>query len=406
MRQPLGRRTIRFTRSPIVIDPGGCTMSNTDASAPSSGAPIKVGVVTDQTGPLSFAGIANANVARMVIDEINAGGGLLGRPVVLCLEDSATTDSVARVKAAKLVRQDRVDVVLGGIYSSTRQAIKEAAVDEGRTLYIYPEQYEGQECDPLVFCTGPVPAQQVDPLIPWLMKQTDARTFYLPSADYIWPRVMNRKVREAVVANGGSIVGEEYFPLDHGDYRATVDRIMSSGAQVVFNTTVPPGLAPFLAQLHDAGFTRRGGRIVCTYFDENFVSLMPPDHVEGIYSCLDYYQAVSDPFSKALLARYDAVYPGSAKFTAGSACSGLYRGLKLWAAAVREAASLRQDAVIAALDRAKIAEGPGGAAEMVPGQHHCRMNMYIGHARDGRFRVVNDLGVVDPNERLMERAAA
>ena len=112
-----------------------------------------------------------------------------------------------------------VDVLFGGIYSSTRQAIKGPAVVEGKTLYIYPEQYEGQESDPLIFCTGPVPAQQVDPFIPWLMRETGARTFYLPSADYIWPHVMNARVREVVTANGGAIVGEEYFPLDHMDYR-------------------------------------------------------------------------------------------------------------------------------------------------------------------------------------------
>ena len=367
---------------------------------------IKVGVITDQTGPLSFIGIANANVARMVIDEINASGGLLGRRLDLVLEDSETTDSVAAAKAAKLVREDRVDVIVGGIYSSTRQAIKGPAVVEGKTLYIYPEQYEGQECDPLIFCTGPVPAQQVEPLIPWLMQQTDARKFYLPSADYIWPRVMNRKVREVVTANGGSIVGEEYFPLDHTDYRQTIDKIMSSGTQVVFNTTVPPGLAPFLEQLYKAGFTKRGGRIVCTYFEENFASLLPAEHVEGIYSCLDYYQTISDPFSKELLKQYDTLYPGSAKFTAGSACSGLYRGLKLWAAAVKEAGSLNQEAVIKALDHARIAEGPGGAAEMVPGHHHVRMNMYIAQAQNGRFKVVKDLGVIDPKERVLEMAAA
>ena len=63
-------------------------------------------------------------------------------------------------------------MIFGGIYSSTRQAIKGPAVVDGKTLYIYPEQYEGQECDPLIFCTGPVPAQQVEPLIPWLMEQT------------------------------------------------------------------------------------------------------------------------------------------------------------------------------------------------------------------------------------------
>ena len=127
---------------------------------------IKVGVITDQTGALSFMGIANANVARMVIDDINARGGLLGRQVELYLEDSATEDSAAEAAATKLVQQDHVDVVFGGIYSSTRQAIKGPAVVDGKTLYIYPEQYEGQECDPLIFCTGPVPAQQVEPLIP------------------------------------------------------------------------------------------------------------------------------------------------------------------------------------------------------------------------------------------------
>ena len=120
--------------------------------------------------------------------------------------------------------------------------------------------------------------------------------------------------------------------------------------------------------------------------------------MEGLYSCLDYYQNVSDPFSKELLNQYDKLYPGNAKFTAGSACSGLYRGLRLWEAAVKEAGSLKQEDVIKALDRAKIAAGPGGSAAMVPGQHHVRMNMYIAQAKNGNFNVVKNLGVIDPKE--------
>ncbi len=362
--------------------------------------PIRVGVIAEQTGPLSFIGLANANVARMVIGDLNAKGGLLGRPVELCLEDGATNDEVAAARATKLIEQDRVDVILGGIYSSTRQAIKGPIV-RGQTLYIYPEQYEGQEADPLIFCTGPVPAQQVDPLIPWLMEQTGATKFYLPSADYIWPHVLNRKVREVVTAQGGSIVGEEYYPLDHTDYRETVERINASGAEVVFNTIVPPGVTTFFEQLHDSGFTARGGQLICTYFDENFLNILPAAHMEGLYSCLDYYQTVSDPFSRKLLAQYNALYPGHAMFTAGGACSGLYRGLRLWAAAVTEAGSLTLSDVIEALDHARIDEGPGGPAEMVPGQHHVRMNMYIAQARNGRFEIVRSLGAVDPDEQMV-----
>src|SRR6185437_4503252 len=266
---------------------------------------IKVGVIADQTGPLSFMGVADANVAKMVIDDINAGGGLLGRQIELYLEDGETDDGAAEACATRLVQQHHVDVILGGIYSSTRQAIKKPAVIDGKTLYIYPEQYEGQECDPLIFCTGPVPAQQVDPLIPWLMQHTGAKKFYLPSADYIWPHTLNDKVREVVVANGGAIVGEEYFPLDHTDYAETIDKITSSGAEVVFNTIVPPGLTPFLELLYDSGFGSRGGSLVCTYFDENFLNLVPAAQVEGLYSCLDYYQSVSDPFSAGLIREYD-----------------------------------------------------------------------------------------------------
>jgi ABC-type branched-subunit amino acid transport system substrate-binding protein len=359
--------------------------------------PARVGVITDQTGALSFMGMANVNVARMVIDDINSTGGLLGRPVELFIEDSATDDELAQAAAARLVDAD-VDVVVGGIYSSTRQAIKVPVVDEAGKLYLYPEQYEGQECHPLIFCTGPVPAQQVEPLFPWLMRETGARSFYMPAADYIWPHGMNKKVREVVTAEGGEVVGEQYFSLDHVDYGTVVADIMATGADVVFNTIVPPGLTPFLAQLHDAGFMKRGGQVVCTYFDENFLNLVPAEHVEGLYGCLDYYRDVQDPFSVELLNRYEARYPGSAMFTAGSACTGTYRALRMWESAVNDAASLKQHDVIAALDHARITQGPGGPAEMAPGQHHVRMNMYIARSEGGVFRVVENLGKIDPKE--------
>jgi ABC-type branched-subunit amino acid transport system substrate-binding protein len=132
--------------------------------------------------------------------------------------------------------------------------------------------------------------------------------------------------------------------------------------------------------------------------------MVPPEHVEGLYGCLDYYQDVEDPFSKQLLVRYDKRFPGAAKFTGGGACSGLYRGIALWAAAVTEAGTLERHAVVRALDHAKIAQGPGGGAEMVPGQHHLRLNMYIARAVKGDFKVVKNLGVIEPNERLVQEA--
>ena len=182
----------------------------------------------------------------------------------MILEDTATNEELAVTKVRKLVTQDKVDVVLGGITSSMRNAIKDTIVNRGKTLYIYPQLYEGKECTPYLFCTGPTPAQQCDTFIPWLIKN-GGKKFYLPSADYVWPHLLNAYARKVIEKNGGEVVGEEYFPVDHNEYGATVNKIMSSKVNVVFNTTIPPGVAAFFKQLNEAGFRRRAaGSPACT----------------------------------------------------------------------------------------------------------------------------------------------
>ena len=65
-------------------------------------------------------------------------------------------------------------------------------------------------------------------MIPWLMQHTGARSFYLPSADYIWPRLLNERARSVVAANGGTIVGALALAIlghelveHHGELRRT-----------------------------------------------------------------------------------------------------------------------------------------------------------------------------------------
>jgi len=363
--------------------------------------PIKVGIATDLTGPIGFAGNANANIAKLVVEQINADGGVLGQPIELYIEDTASNESVAVGNVRKLVQRDRVDVVLGGITSSMRNAIKDAIVGRGRTLYLYPQLYEGRECTPYIFCTGPTPAQQCDELIPWLI-QNGGKRFAFPSANYVWPHVLNEYARKVVEDSGGEVVLEEYYPLDQVEYSATVNKIMNENVDVVFNTVIPPGVGPFIKQLYEAGFQQRGGRLSCVYYDENTVNLNAAHEWEGLASCLDYFRALSrsgeDPFSAKLQAAYDERYKGDVLFTAGSAATGMYRGLKLWEAAVSEAGGVDRDDVAAALDHAKISQGPGGPAEMVPGKRHCRMNMYIAVAKGGEYEVISRSKMVDPKE--------
>jgi ABC-type branched-subunit amino acid transport system substrate-binding protein len=363
-------------------------------------APIKVGIATDLTGAIAYEGTANANVAKMVVEDINSAGGILGRPIELLIVDTASDESVAVANVRRLIQRDKVDVVLGGITSSMRNAIKDVIVTHGKRLYIYPEQYEGKECTPYIFCTGPTPAQQCDQFIPWLIKNGGKR-FALPSANYVWPHVLNEYARKIIENNGGEVIFEEYYPLDQIEYGATVNKIMTNSVEVVFNTIIAPGVGPFFKQLYQAGFGKRGGRLACVFFDENAFNLNAPHEIEGLASCLDYFRAVTseDPASARIQAEYDEEFPGKILFAAGSAATGMYRGLKLWELAVKEAGNLERENVAAALDHAKIYEGPGGPAQMVPGRRHCKMNMYIAVAKNGDFEIVaRSEGLVDPRE--------
>jgi len=363
--------------------------------------PIKVGIATDLTGALGFAGNSNLNVAKLCADAINKSGGLVGRPVQLFIEDTASNEAVAVTNVRRLIQRDQVDVVLGGITSSMRNAIKGPIVERGHTLYIYPQLYEGGECENLIYCTGPTPSQQCDRLIPWLIKN-GGRRFAFPSANYIWPHVLNKYARKLVEANGGEVVFEEYYPIAQIDYGATVNKIMTEKIDVAFVTVIPPGVGPFFKQLYEAGFLKRGGRLCQIAYDENALSLNAPREIEGLASCLDYYRAAAtlDPGSAKIQAEYDAMFPNTKYLlAAGSAATGMYRGMVLWAEAVKRAGKVERDAVAHALDDAKIQQAPGGPAEMVPGKRHCKMRMYIGVAKHGLFEIAEASdGLLDPKE--------
>jgi branched-chain amino acid transport system substrate-binding protein len=130
------------------------------------------------------------------------------------------------------------------------------------------------------------------------------------------------------------------------------------------------------------------------------VNYVPERELEGVYTCLDFLHTVQDPFSQQLLAEYREMFPDTKyQFTAGTAATGMYRGIKLYEQAViATAGDLHRDTVSAALDTASIDQGPGGPAKMVPGTGHCAMNMYIGRAKAGQYDIISHYEMVDPDE--------
>ena len=97
----------------------------------------------------------------------------------------------------------------------------------------------------------------------------------MPSANYVWPQLLNKYARKVIEANGGEVVFEEYYPLDQPEYSATIGKIRDGKVDCVFNTVIPPGLQPFVKQLYESGFQKNGGVLTCVYFDENLLNYHP-----------------------------------------------------------------------------------------------------------------------------------
>jgi branched-chain amino acid transport system substrate-binding protein len=352
---------------------------------------IKIGALTDLTGAFGVVGKANQAIAQFTVDEINAGGGVLGRQLELVLVDGASDPATSAKVAGQLVNRDKVDMVIGGITSAEREAVKGVIAGRGRTLYVWPASYEGGECDPNVWNVGAVPNQQVDPTVDHLLAQ-GAKTFYMCGNDYSYPRNVLKAARARIEAGGGKVVGEDYIPITATDAPELVTKTLSSKADAVFEVVVLPASVPYIKGVVDGGYE---GLIAGTLFDETIISLFGKQ-AQGLIGAQDYFQPISDQFSTGKMAEFRKKY---AKAPFGSALNSpaWYRGIHMWKAAVEKAGSTDLAKVNSAIDSIGVDELIGGPAKFVPGTRHCELTMYLGEMQgDGTVKVLKDIGSQAP----------
>jgi ABC-type branched-subunit amino acid transport system substrate-binding protein len=363
------------------------------ASTSKGSDPIKIGALTDLTGAFGVVGKSNQAVARFTVDEINGAGGVLGRKLDLVVVDSASDPAVGATVARQLVDQDKVSMVIGGVASNMREAIKGIIAGRGKTLYIGPASYEGGECDSNVWSVGSAPNQQVDPTVEYLLGQ-GKKTFYLCGSDYVYPRNILARVRQKVEAGGGRVVGEQYIPLTATDTSTLISKVIASGADALFEVVVLPATPGLIKGVVQGGYK---GVIVGTLFDEGITPLFGTA-AQGLICVQDYYAPINDPFSSQEVKKFDTAQPNQI-FASTFNSAAWYRGLYLWKAAVEKAGSLDLAKVNSSMDAASSDKLIGGAAAMKPGTRHCSLSMYLGQMQgDGTVKVLKSLGKIDPQQ--------
>ncbi|MEH6567243.1 MAG: urea ABC transporter substrate-binding protein [Halopseudomonas sp.] len=356
---------------------------------------VQVGILHSITGTMAISETGSVEAEKLAIEQINAAGGVLGRQIEIIQEDGASDWPTFAEKARKLLVQDNVAAVFGCWTSASRKAVLPVFEKENGMLY-YPTFYEGLEQSKNVIYTGQEATQQIIAGLDWIAKEKDAKTFYLVGSDYIWPRTSNKIARKHIeTVLGGTVVGEEYYPLGNTNFGSLINKIRLKKPDVVYASIVGGSNVAWWKQLKAAGITADRQTIMTISVTEDEVLGIGGENMEGFYSAMKYFQSLDNEnnveFVKAFKARWgdDSVI--------GDVTQAAYLGPWLWKAAVEKAGSFDVDAVAAASAEIELTTAPEGYVK-VHENHHLWSKLRVGQwGADGQAKVVYESDLIEPN---------
>jgi urea transport system substrate-binding protein len=346
---------------------------------------IKVVGIHDASGGLDIYGKPMIACLEFAVNEVNAGGGLLGRPLQLINYDPQSNIQLYTQYATEAATKDRAAVVHGGITSASREAIR-PILHRYQTLYFYNTQYEGGVCDRNCFCTGSTPAQNVQKLVPHVMQRW-GKKIYIVAADYNYGQITSKWVTKYCRDGGGSIVAADFFPLSVSDFGPAIQKIQEAKPDILMSVLVGGAHIAFYRQWAAAGMKSRIPMASTTFAGGNESLVLSPEEGNGIVCAFSYFQEVDNPANHAFLEKFHA-WRADAPYLGGELAMRTYVGLHLWAEGVRRAKSLDRMKVIEALETGVSFDGPPGKTVIDPKTNHVALDVYLAECHDRGFKIL------------------
>ncbi|KKL93775.1 hypothetical protein LCGC14_1871320 [marine sediment metagenome] len=349
--------------------------------------PWRVGVLFSTSGVTSIIEKSQLKGTMLAIDEINARGGVRGRPIDPVCYNPRSVDARYGELAEQLIREDRINVIFGCYMSSSRKEVL-PIVERRNALFFYPTLYEGFEYSPNVMYGGATPNQNSVPLGNHLM-ETYGRRIYFVGSDYVYPRESNRVMRHVIRQGGGDVVGEEYLPLqtDPATFEGVVDRILEAKPDAIFSTVVGQGCINLYRAYHKAGGHGLTRPIASLTTNEAEIEQIGRAAAEGHITAAPYFRNLKSAANRRFLASYHAKYNSTSDVT--SCCEAAYSQMHLFAQALEEVGEMDPDALRVSLLGTTFA-APQGKITVDAENNHTYLHALIARVDDqGEFIIAH-----------------
>ena len=265
---------------------------------------IKIGVIVTLSGPAAVLGQQARNGFELAVKDL--GGKMAGRDVeVVVADDELKPDSaVGKVKA--LLERDKVDFVVGPIFSNVLQAIHKPVTDN-KTFLISPNagpsSYAGKNCNPYFYVTS-YQNDQVHEILGKVAQDRGYKRVYVMVPNY---QAGKDSVAGFKLDYKGEIVEESYMPLGTLDFQVELSKIASLKPDAVF-TFMPGGMGVGLVkQYKQAGLADKIPVLSAFTVDESTLPAQQ-DAAVGMFGGADWAPDLDNPQSKKFVASYEAAY--------------------------------------------------------------------------------------------------
>jgi ABC-type branched-subunit amino acid transport system substrate-binding protein len=245
---------------------------------------LRLGVLTPLTGAGGFDGPRMLKAMQSVADEINAGGGLLGRKIELVVEDDQTNPEAAVRAARKLIDVEKVPVIMGTWASAVTTAVAPLCW-ESKTFLTTVSGADSITKLPhqgYLIRTQPNNKLQATKHAKFIAELGKKRVFVLAiQAPFAQPT--QTYLTEVLKENGSAVVGALVYDKDKTTYRSEVDQGLRTKPDLIYLNGYAPDVTIVLRDLYRASY--EGGRFTQSYaLTAKGLESLPPEVTEGTYT--------------------------------------------------------------------------------------------------------------------------
>ncbi len=205
-----------------------------------SASPVKIGAIFSVTGPASFLGAPEEKTARMLVDQINAKGGVNGQKLELIVKDSGGSAEKAVSFAKQLIEEDNVLAIIGPSTSGETMQIK-ALCEENKMILVSAAAAETivNPVAKFVFKT-PQKDSQAATWIYRTMKDKGISKIAVLTGNDGFGKGGKAQLESLAPEHGITIVANEVYDVKATDFSDIVAKVKAANPQAVVNWTVAP----------------------------------------------------------------------------------------------------------------------------------------------------------------------